>query len=218
MTKTESPGEAFPIDELLAFRDGADRHGRAPDLVDIRALINKVAAPYLARIAGLEERLADLTAPPTADGKTPGQVDYEAYSAARLGLDDRGSRWEHLDERTKQWNEAGAEAVLRAFGGRPGQTTQTNAVDALRRVMARFVEESRGVSPAEVVRLHRVVDAEIAKFKDLEPTPIADLSKARARITELETALRKLVEPYDSGSLPRSLTIREARETLDKKL
>ena len=54
MTKTESPGEMFSIDELLAFRDGADRHGRAPDLADIRALIDKAAAPYLARIAELE--------------------------------------------------------------------------------------------------------------------------------------------------------------------
>ena len=54
------------------------------------------------RIADLERRLAELTTPLTVDGKTPRQGDYEAYSAARLGLDDQGSRWDHLDERTKQ--------------------------------------------------------------------------------------------------------------------
>ena len=49
-----TPGEKFPIDELYALRDGSERQGRAPDLADIRSLIDKVAAPYRARIAELE--------------------------------------------------------------------------------------------------------------------------------------------------------------------
>lgn len=117
--------------------------------------------------AGLRAVLAALPMPAaqplTVDGKTPGQVDYEAYSAARLGPDDHGSRWDHLDERTKQWNEAGAKAVLRAFSTQAGQTPSTSTVEALQDVRACVQRNAH--DHEEVLAF---IDDKLAKIKGIE--------------------------------------------------
>lgn len=146
------------------------------------------------RITDLEKRIASTPAPPTVDGKTPGQVDYEAYSAARLGPDDHGSRWDHLDERTKQWNEAGAKAVLRAFGNQPGQTPPTSAVEVLRRArdfIGQCLEFTVIDGDVEFVTVAKksvmlAISEELAKCGPAEPT-VDDYVKAVAEAGTLES-------------------------------
>lgn len=126
-----------------------------------------------ARERALEKRIADLTTPETADGKTPGPLarvsaecnsrDTAYYVWLDLGTDDAckiatGMSRDHADKLAAKIN-------AHAFGNQGGQTESTNAAETLRRVMARFVEESHGASPVEVVRLHRVVDAELASLE-----------------------------------------------------
>ena len=60
--------------------------------------------------------------PLTVDGKTPGQVAYEAFRGCVMN--------QHETEAAKKW-EIAARAVLRAFGNQGGQTPTTNAVEAL---------------------------------------------------------------------------------------
>lgn len=47
------------------------------------------------------------------------------------------------------------------------------------------------------------------------PAPNVDQDQLK-RITELEAALRKLVEPYELGSMPRSSAIRAARDLVNE--
>lgn len=69
-----------------------------------------------ARIAELQKRLAEATAVPTVDGKTPGQVGHEAFLMHRFGYL-AGPEWSHEDSVMRNEWEAAALAVLRAFGG-----------------------------------------------------------------------------------------------------
>ena len=113
-------------------------------------------------VADLEKRLAEATAVPTVDGKTPGEVAYEAWrglpsskeyartSGAGFGAVSKPERGE--------W-EAIAQAVLRAFGG-----------EALRKVRERIAGGSYQPSDdddGEVVDLEyatQVIDSEIANI------------------------------------------------------
>jgi hypothetical protein len=74
----------------------------------------------------LEKRLAEATAVPTVDGKTPGQVAFEAWTSAFVAL--YGGKPVKWDPPLANIWDPTAQAVLRAFG--------QNAVEALGRVRA----------------------------------------------------------------------------------
>ena len=85
----------------------------------------------------LARALAQRNAPITVDGKTPGQVGFEAWTkqwAEIMG--ETPAEWGREISFSKRCEEASANAVLRAFG-QPSQTARANAVDALRRVRER---------------------------------------------------------------------------------
>lgn len=122
-----------------------------------------------ARIAELEKRIADLTAPMTVDGKTPGDVgrfEYDATYHAQLGT---GCS---LNAACSFAWENAAKAILRAFG-QPSQTT-TGAVEALRRVRHAMFPNPRGQTTDPEAR-HRmqIIDDELAKLK-AKPAPASD--------------------------------------------
>jgi hypothetical protein len=106
------------------------------------------------RIAELEKRLAEQVAPVNADGKTPGQVGFEAWQeqyAARRGSVSRP--WSEETRPCHECEEASAQAVLRAFG---------NGAEALRQVRKRIGNMTE--APDEIrFACRRVIDDEIAK-------------------------------------------------------
>jgi hypothetical protein len=104
------------------------------------------------RITELEKRLAEATTVFMVDGKTPGDVDYDARAAewARHGFN--VSPRELRTENMVKTDEAGALAVLRVFG---------NGAEALRRVRERAQQiETQFVVGGSM----RQPDTEIAKL------------------------------------------------------
>ena len=110
----------------------------------------------LVSIEELKKRIAELTTPVIVDGKTPGQIDYEAYGAARWTSLPSFTPWNSLDDKTKAHNEAGAQAVLRAFGGEALRQVRTVALSC------DFPEIMR-VLDTEIARIGHSRAAELAK-------------------------------------------------------
>lgn len=117
-----------------------------------------------AKVATLEQRLAEQSAPVDATGKTPGEVSVEARRAATLS---RGVPFyqHHVHNGQDIDNDAieneAAQAVLRAFGG----------ADALRRVLNKIDMASYAPNDDDdhVVNLQYaidVIDEEIASITD----------------------------------------------------
>jgi hypothetical protein len=86
--------------------------------------LEKSQAELTARIADLLQLLDDATAVPTADGKAPGQVAFEAWTSAFVAL--YGGKPVKWDPPLANIWDPTAQAVLRAFG--------QNAAEALERV------------------------------------------------------------------------------------
>lgn len=95
-----------------------------------------------ARVVELEKQLATLNdwaaicgeKTPTVDGKTPGQVDYEGYTAARFGAcADNFTPWHRLADDFQRFNEAGAQSVLRVHGRVMAKQAASDALSTLRR-------------------------------------------------------------------------------------
>lgn len=86
-----------------------------------RAVKDTVEKPLLERIRELESKIivATLPIPPTADGKTPGQVLYEHFNAT-------AATWGDVAQWYKDDHDKAAYAVLAAFG----QASQATAVEA----------------------------------------------------------------------------------------
>lgn len=136
-----------------------------------------------ARVAELEKRIAELTAPVTVDGKTPGQLAHVSaecnskYTAYYVWLDLGGEEdarkvatgmpRDHADKLANKIN-------ARAFG-QPSQTTR-DAVEALRRVrveFVRFAADARMPGPLgtqytinEILAITlNIIDAQLAKIE-----------------------------------------------------
>jgi hypothetical protein len=169
---------------------------------------------YEVRIADLEKRLAEAKTPIVdADGKTPGTVDVETRAAEWF----RHGFVSKVDERTPTMiavDEAGAQAVLRAFGG-----------DALRNVRSE-VEALPGVEygrsgPIDAGVCQRasvlaIIDSEIAKLG--QPTaaqPSVDETQKRTlrerfiEATQAENQLAKGVAGF--GDLLRLCDLIDSR-------
>ena len=133
------------------------------DLLDVGDALEKERDEARARVADLEKCLAAATKMPiSANGKTPGQVDYEAYGLARFGSNGGATQWSDMDPKTKAHNEAGAEAVLRAFG---------NGAEAPRLHPLPFPDVHIAVGPEEVDRVLSDPESQAGiaeKAKDLD--------------------------------------------------
>lgn len=95
----------FLAGESIAFQECAGNNQRAGNTSASNVALR--ASEILDRAMAMLARLPDPT-PPTADGKTPGQVDYEAFVPREPG------DWESCV--CKQNYERSASAVLAAFG------------------------------------------------------------------------------------------------------
>ena len=138
----------------------------------------------LARERELEKRIAELTTPMAVDRKTPGRVGFEGRTFAQIDAHelpvDKAVQWSLLDDDEQTFEEIGAQAVLRAFGNSPpGQTTQPNAADALRRVRKSFAGYQGEC--AAVVR--EAIDDELAK---ISAKPSSDPATPKLLATENE--------------------------------
>ena len=137
------------------------------DMIELHEFAAKKIAEHEARGRELKKRIAELTAPVTVDGKTPGRVAYMAYKTRMhrligVGNETRDDFDDLIDDDQCAWADC-ALAVLRAFG-QPSQTTQ-DAADALRRARARI--EAAPVA-AGACRIKEgalaIIDDEIAKL------------------------------------------------------
>jgi hypothetical protein len=155
-------------DVMGAWTSGFIANGGNKAAMYVARMIRSRLAPTIAakdaRIADLERQLATaleerdnargelssrLAMPVDASGKTPGQVDYEAYGVARFGS--AGSTpWHRLTDAVRTYNEIGAQAVLAAFG---------TGAESLRNVRAKII-----AAPGEAAEYYaRLVDDELAK-------------------------------------------------------
>lgn len=97
-----------------------------------------------AQIVALQEQLAGTAPPPNVDGKTPGQVAYEAYVAGVSWHKD-APPWSEMGDVVsvqEAW-EAGARAVLSAFAPDPTQAVRA-ALGRVRERVGEISEETNG--------------------------------------------------------------------------
>lgn len=133
-----------------------------------------------ARVVELEKQLATLNdwaaicggKMPTVDGKTPGQVDYEGYTAARFGAcADNFTPWHRLADDFQRFNEAGAQSVLRVHGR---VMAKQAASDILRRVRDRLMPTARSEHYNINTRtIQEAFDEELAKLSTEPPSVVA---------------------------------------------
>jgi hypothetical protein len=128
-------------------------------MAECRGLLKERAA----RIEDLERRLAEATAVPTVDGKTPGQL-----LVTRM---DGESFWDRLTPEEQAITERAALAVLRAFG--------QNAAEALGRVRVRLAEASFA-GEITLGDMYRTVDDELAKLGGTKTPNINSIVGKRA--------------------------------------
>lgn len=143
------------------------------------------------RIAELEKRLAEQSAPVDATGKTPGQVDFEGATMAHFGNIHPAHTWESLEAPVKRSYEAGAQAVLRAFG---------NGVEVLRRVRERIEERFSSMHDYGVrCEAREIIDDEFAKLPSGPSAPqVAHPGRVFVGITferELPDGSRENIDP-----------------------
>lgn len=106
-----------------------------------------------------------------ANGKTPGRFYHDTRRTIWANQGHSHIEWKDLTTREQEAEEYAANAVLLAFGNSPpGQTTQANTVEALRRVRDKLCNQPAfnlvfGMEYVTIAQLRKVFDDELAKLE-----------------------------------------------------